>query len=160
MRRVHALTFLLASWNFSSLIQWYTLVLRSWTAFGCMQIYLLVHHLHYCDCDYRIPIIGGRDLDLHKLFLEVTSRGGIEKVTSNHLTQKIWQCASFYIFLLLAYLNNLLVLKYFLQREGIWWITSIIALAFAVPLVISWAPLLEFLKVSLSPNHAHLSRRL
>ena len=30
--------------------------------------------------DYRVPIIGGKDLDLHKLFIEVTSRGGIIKV--------------------------------------------------------------------------------
>lgn len=28
----------------------------------------------------RIPTVGGKDLDLHKLFVEVTSRGGIEKV--------------------------------------------------------------------------------
>jgi ARID/BRIGHT DNA binding domain len=28
----------------------------------------------------RIPIIGGKDLDLHKLFKEVTHRGGIQKV--------------------------------------------------------------------------------
>lgn len=31
----------------------------------------------------RIPIIGGKDLDLHKLFKEVTSRGGIDKVKKN-----------------------------------------------------------------------------
>lgn len=36
---------------------------------------------------FMIPIIGGRDLDLHKLFVEVTSRGGIEKL----LTQKRWK---------------------------------------------------------------------
>ncbi|KAE8725968.1 High mobility group B protein 15 [Hibiscus syriacus] len=29
---------------------------------------------------FTIPIIGGKELDLHKLFLEVTSRGGIEKL--------------------------------------------------------------------------------
>ncbi|XP_010558855.1 PREDICTED: high mobility group B protein 15-like [Tarenaya hassleriana] len=29
---------------------------------------------------FMIPIIGGRELDLHKLFVEVTSRGGIEKI--------------------------------------------------------------------------------
>ncbi|KAG8636885.1 hypothetical protein MANES_15G053800v8 [Manihot esculenta] len=28
----------------------------------------------------RIPIIGGRELDLHRLFVEVTSRGGFEKI--------------------------------------------------------------------------------
>ncbi|XP_009118619.1 high mobility group B protein 15-like [Brassica rapa] len=29
---------------------------------------------------FMVPIIGGRDLDLHKLFVEVTSRGGINKI--------------------------------------------------------------------------------
>ncbi|KAL9237826.1 hypothetical protein vseg_012329 [Gypsophila vaccaria] len=29
---------------------------------------------------FKIPVIGGRELDLHKLFVEVTSRGGIEEV--------------------------------------------------------------------------------
>ncbi|XP_024960587.1 high mobility group B protein 10 isoform X2 [Cynara cardunculus var. scolymus] len=29
---------------------------------------------------FKIPIIGGKSLDLHRLFIEVTSRGGIEKV--------------------------------------------------------------------------------
>lgn len=33
----------------------------------------------------RIPIVGGNSLDLHRLFVEVTSRGGIEKVTSNFM---------------------------------------------------------------------------
>ncbi|CAK9165532.1 unnamed protein product, partial [Ilex paraguariensis] len=28
---------------------------------------------------FMIPVIGGKDLDLHLLFVEVTSRGGIEK---------------------------------------------------------------------------------
>ncbi|KMT14857.1 hypothetical protein BVRB_3g065800 [Beta vulgaris subsp. vulgaris] len=36
---------------------------------------------------FMIPIIGGRDLDLHKLFVEVTSRGGIEKI----LREKRWK---------------------------------------------------------------------
>lgn len=31
-------------------------------------------------CLCRIPTIGGKPLDLHHLFVEVTSRGGIEKV--------------------------------------------------------------------------------
>jgi len=26
-----------------------------------------------------VPIIGGKDLDLHQLYKEVTSRGGIDK---------------------------------------------------------------------------------
>jgi len=35
---------------------------------------------------YRIPIIGGKELDLHRLFVEVTSRGGIEKVKLKQFT--------------------------------------------------------------------------
>jgi len=34
----------------------------------------------YC----RIPVIGGRELDLHRLFVEVTSRGGFEKVRCDY----------------------------------------------------------------------------
>lgn len=29
---------------------------------------------------FKIPTVGGRELDLHRLFVEVTSRGGLEKV--------------------------------------------------------------------------------
>ena len=29
---------------------------------------------------YRVPTTGGKALDLHRLFVEVTSRGGLEKV--------------------------------------------------------------------------------
>ncbi|CAI8601547.1 unnamed protein product [Vicia faba] len=29
---------------------------------------------------FMVPIIGGKELDLHRLFVEVTSRGGIEKI--------------------------------------------------------------------------------
>ncbi|KAJ8774090.1 hypothetical protein K2173_009521 [Erythroxylum novogranatense] len=36
---------------------------------------------------FMIPIIGGRELDLHRLFVEVTSRGGIEKV----IKEKRWK---------------------------------------------------------------------
>ncbi|CAO2822489.1 unnamed protein product [Amaranthus hypochondriacus] len=36
---------------------------------------------------FMIPIIGGQDLDLHKLFVEVTSRGGIDKI----LIEKRWK---------------------------------------------------------------------
>lgn len=32
----------------------------------------------------RIPVIGGKELDLHVLYVEVTRRGGYEKV--NHFT--------------------------------------------------------------------------
>ncbi|KAG6508100.1 hypothetical protein ZIOFF_033459 [Zingiber officinale] len=30
----------------------------------------------------RVPTVGGKELDLHRLFVEVTSRGGIEKVSA------------------------------------------------------------------------------
>ncbi|XP_047945347.1 high mobility group B protein 15-like [Salvia hispanica] len=36
---------------------------------------------------FMIPIVGGRDLDLHRLFVEVTSRGGIAKI----LKEKKWK---------------------------------------------------------------------
>ncbi|KAL3637657.1 hypothetical protein CASFOL_018528 [Castilleja foliolosa] len=36
---------------------------------------------------FMIPIVGGRDLDLHRLFVEVTSRGGVTKV----LKEKRWR---------------------------------------------------------------------
>ncbi|KAK9664556.1 hypothetical protein RND81_14G051200 [Saponaria officinalis] len=36
---------------------------------------------------FKIPVIGGRELDLHKLFVEVTSRGGIEEV----VREKRWK---------------------------------------------------------------------
>ncbi|KAM7488774.1 hypothetical protein LguiB_026258 [Lonicera macranthoides] len=36
---------------------------------------------------FMIPVIGGRDLDLHRAFVEVTSRGGIERV----LREKKWK---------------------------------------------------------------------
>lgn len=35
----------------------------------------------YLNLGFRIPIIGGKELDLHRLFVEVTARGGIEKVS-------------------------------------------------------------------------------
>ncbi|KAJ9154012.1 hypothetical protein P3X46_027393 [Hevea brasiliensis] len=36
---------------------------------------------------FMIPIIGGRELDLHRLFVEVTSRGGLEKI----IREKRWK---------------------------------------------------------------------
>ncbi|KAL5542609.1 hypothetical protein UlMin_010319 [Ulmus minor] len=36
---------------------------------------------------FMVPIIGGRELDLHRLFLEVTTRGGIDKI----LREKKWK---------------------------------------------------------------------
>ncbi|KAK9140782.1 hypothetical protein Scep_010463 [Stephania cephalantha] len=42
---------------------------------------------HQMSTKFMIPIIGGKDLDLHRLFLEVTSRGGIEKI----LKERRWK---------------------------------------------------------------------
>jgi len=37
----------------------------------------------FCLC--RVVIVGGKSLDLHRLFVEVTSRGGIEKVSCAYI---------------------------------------------------------------------------
>ncbi|KAK7281500.1 hypothetical protein RIF29_09555 [Crotalaria pallida] len=39
---------------------------------------------------FMIPIIGGKELDLCRLFVEVTSRGGIEKRKLHHFSAAIW----------------------------------------------------------------------
>ncbi|XP_044472807.1 high mobility group B protein 10 [Mangifera indica] len=36
---------------------------------------------------FKIPTVGGKELDLHRLFVEVTSRGGLEKV----IRDRIWK---------------------------------------------------------------------
>lgn len=33
----------------------------------------------------RVPVIGGKELDLHLLYVEVTQRGGLAKVNRSHL---------------------------------------------------------------------------
>ena len=38
---------------------------------------------------FMIPIIGGRELDLHRLFVEVTSRGGIEKIIKDRKWKEV-----------------------------------------------------------------------
>ncbi|KAI3708751.1 hypothetical protein L2E82_38168 [Cichorium intybus] len=38
---------------------------------------------------FKIPIIGGKSLDLHRLFIEVTSRGGIEKIVSDRRWKEV-----------------------------------------------------------------------
>ncbi|KAL5702648.1 hypothetical protein ACHQM5_027840 [Ranunculus cassubicifolius] len=38
---------------------------------------------------FMIPIIGGKELDLHRLFVEVTARGGIEKVVRERKWKEI-----------------------------------------------------------------------
>ena len=42
-------------------------------------IFFFFVFLFHC-CILRIPVIGGKELDLHILYVEVTKRGGYEKV--------------------------------------------------------------------------------
>ncbi|KAL0376918.1 UNVERIFIED_CONTAM: High mobility group B protein 15 [Sesamum calycinum] len=44
---------------------------------------------------FMIPIVGGRDLDLHRLFEEVTSRGGIAKVVKDRKWKEVTAGFSF-----------------------------------------------------------------
>ena len=50
----------------------------------------------------RIPVIGGKELDLHVLYVEVTKRGGYEKVCSisNHSHVK----SNIYIYIYIIFL--------------------------------------------------------
>lgn len=38
---------------------------------------------------FMIPVIGGRELDLHRLFVEVTSRGGFEKIIKDRKWKEV-----------------------------------------------------------------------
>ncbi|KAK7270062.1 hypothetical protein RIF29_22946 [Crotalaria pallida] len=44
---------------------------------------------------FMIPIIGGRELDLHRLFVEVTSRGGIEKIIRDRKWKEVTSVFNF-----------------------------------------------------------------
>lgn len=44
---------------------------------------------------FMIPILGGKDLDLHRLFVEVTSRGGIQKIISERRWKDVTAVFSF-----------------------------------------------------------------
>lgn len=44
---------------------------------------------------FMIPTIGGKELDLHRLFVEVTSRGGIEKVIGDRRWREITAAFNF-----------------------------------------------------------------
>ncbi|CAA0840008.1 High mobility group B protein 15 [Striga hermonthica] len=44
---------------------------------------------------FMIPIVGGRDLDLHHLFVQVTSRGGIAKVLKDKRWKEVTSTFSF-----------------------------------------------------------------
>ncbi|KAK8490560.1 hypothetical protein V6N13_031730 [Hibiscus sabdariffa] len=38
---------------------------------------------------FKVPVVGGKDLDLHQLFEEVTSRGGLEKVIKDRRWKEV-----------------------------------------------------------------------
>lgn len=44
---------------------------------------------------FMVPIIGGRELDLHRLFVKVTSQGGIEKVIADRRWRQVTGAFSF-----------------------------------------------------------------
>ncbi|XP_057765359.1 high mobility group B protein 10 [Salvia miltiorrhiza] len=44
---------------------------------------------------FRIPTVGGSSLDLHRLFIEVTSRGGIEKVIGDRRWKEVTAAFNF-----------------------------------------------------------------
>ncbi|GLT68627.1 hypothetical protein SLA2020_408380 [Shorea laevis] len=44
---------------------------------------------------FMIPIIGGKELDLHRLFVEVTSRGGLEKVVKERRWKEVTSVFNF-----------------------------------------------------------------
>ncbi|WOL05984.1 high mobility group B protein 9-like [Canna indica] len=44
---------------------------------------------------FMVPIIGGKGLDLHRLFVEVTSRGGLEKVIAERKWREVTASFSF-----------------------------------------------------------------
>lgn len=51
-------------------------------------------HLFY-GTKFRVPTVGGSSLDLHRLFLEVTSRGGIEKVIQDRRWKEVTAAFNF-----------------------------------------------------------------
>nr|GEX93363.1 high mobility group B protein 10 [Tanacetum cinerariifolium] len=49
-----------------------------------------LHSFHsFFGTKFKIPIIGGSSLDLHRLFIEVTSRGGFEKIVSDRRWREV-----------------------------------------------------------------------
>lgn len=60
----------------------------------------------------KVPIIGGKDLDLHQLFKEVTSRGGIDKVKAENRWREV--TASF-IFPATATNASFMLKKYYMS---------------------------------------------
>ncbi|ONK77642.1 uncharacterized protein A4U43_C02F8940 [Asparagus officinalis] len=63
---------------------------------------------------FMIPVIGGKELDLHRLFVEVTARGGIEKVVADRRWREVTAVFNFpstatnASFILRKYYNSLL----------------------------------------------------
>ncbi|KAI3703756.1 hypothetical protein L1987_73951 [Smallanthus sonchifolius] len=55
------------------------------------QFFLEKLQLFHSDfgTNFKIPFIGGSSLDLHRLFIEVTSRGGIEKIVSDRRWKEV-----------------------------------------------------------------------
>ncbi|AEE33278.1 HMG (high mobility group) box protein with ARID/BRIGHT DNA-binding domain-containing protein [Arabidopsis thaliana] len=47
------------------------------------------------DKKFKIPIVGGKSLDLHRLFNEVTSRGGLEKVIKDRRCKEVIDAFNF-----------------------------------------------------------------
>ncbi|PWA84376.1 ARID DNA-binding domain, High mobility group box domain protein [Artemisia annua] len=49
-----------------------------------------LHSFHsFFGTNFKIPIIGGSSLDLHRLFIEVTSRGGFGKIVSDRRWREV-----------------------------------------------------------------------
>lgn len=50
---------------------------------------LKAFHSSFFASEIRFPTLGGKELDLHRLFVEVTSRGGLEKVIQEHKWKEV-----------------------------------------------------------------------
>ncbi|KAL0906689.1 hypothetical protein M5K25_025202 [Dendrobium thyrsiflorum] len=88
---------------------------------------------------FMIPTIGGKELDLHQLFLEVTSRGGIEKVIGDRKWREVTNAFNFpssatnASFILRKYYISLLrhyEQIYFFRAKG-WTVPSAVSLSTA-----------------------------
>ncbi|CDP11120.1 unnamed protein product [Coffea canephora] len=66
---------------------------------------------------FMIPTVAGRDLDLHRLFVEVTSRGGIAKVSGHNLAFSFWCLIGILFFL---WFQFLLCKAHFILQERKW----------------------------------------
>jgi len=77
---LHSLTsiFLNCSWSLHVSVVHVRVIVncRNWYKLWRFWKYYIYNWIFF----FRVPIIGGKELDLCRLFIEVTSRGGIEKV--------------------------------------------------------------------------------